>query len=135
MIFASRRHIYYCNYIAYPYILRNHPRYSTALLHRSVCPSVGPRPTSRESHTSHISGSTWRLHPSTKPLASERMEIILSAMTVLFHRHRLPRSKSDVFNDSLIWFNASARFIDSQLQLEADAREALPYVGASPSPH
>ena len=63
------------------------------------------------------------------------MEIILSAMTVLFHRHRLLRSKSDVFNDSLIWFNASARFIDSQLQLEADAREALPYVGASPSPH
>lgn len=98
--------------------------------------SVGQRQTSLESCTSLISGSIWRLHPSTKSLAtSQRMEIILSVLTALFRRRRLPRSKFNTFNNSLILFNAFSRFIDSQLQLEADAREALPYVGVSPCPH
>lgn len=49
----------------------------------------------RCSRTSHISGSTCRLHPSTRSI--QRMEIILSVMIVLFHLHRLPRSKFNVF--------------------------------------
>lgn len=53
------------------------------------------------------SGSTWRLHQSTKQLVtSRRMEMIPSVTIARFHSRRLPQSKFNVFKtisrDSLI---------------------------------